>query len=146
MAKFDSILMISGRSIFNNCPVNTCKIVQDQNQNADLVIFKTFRGSEIAKKPGQLYMLYLLESPFHTERTMHKDVFNWTASYRRDSDIVAPYEKWVYYDSKVRQLEQNKNYAENKTKKVNKSFEKAKKKHSQVSLKLVLILIMFCLR
>lgn len=37
---------------------------------------------------------------------------------RRDSDIVAPYEKWVYYDSKINQVEQDQNYAMNKTKKV----------------------------
>ena len=37
---------------------------------------------------------------------------------RRDSDIVAPYEKWVYYDSRIHQQEQDRNYAVNKTKKV----------------------------
>lgn len=38
--------------------------------------------------------------------------------FSRDSDIVAPYEKWVYYNPKVTQVEQHKNYAANKTKKV----------------------------
>lgn len=38
--------------------------------------------------------------------------------HRRDSTIVAPYEKWVYYDSRVKQIKQNYNYALNKTKKV----------------------------
>lgn len=38
--------------------------------------------------------------------------------YRRDSDIVAPYENWQYYDPKVTYIEQDKNYALNKTKKV----------------------------
>lgn len=38
--------------------------------------------------------------------------------YRRDSDIVAPYEKWQYYDTRIRQQEQDRNYAANKTKKV----------------------------
>lgn len=37
---------------------------------------------------------------------------------RRDSEIVAPYEKWVYYDPRVHQIEQDRNYAQNKTKKV----------------------------
>ena len=40
-------------------------------------------------------------------------------SCRRDSDVVAPYEKWEYFDPRVRQVEQDKNYAQNKTKKVN---------------------------
>lgn len=39
-------------------------------------------------------------------------------SCRRDSTIMAPYEKWQYYDTKVQQQEQDHNYALNKTKKV----------------------------
>lgn len=38
--------------------------------------------------------------------------------FRKDSDIVAPYEKWEYYDSDIKQMEQDRNYALNKTKKV----------------------------
>lgn len=45
------------------------------------------------------------------------DIF-FTMNIRRDSDIVAPYENWQYYDPKVTQLEQDRNYASNKTKKV----------------------------
>lgn len=40
------------------------------------------------------------------------------STFRRDSDIVAPYEKWQYYDNRVQQIEQDHNYAANKTKKV----------------------------
>ena len=29
-------------------------------------------------------------------------VFNWTATYRTDSTIVAPYERWQYYNPSVR--------------------------------------------
>lgn len=46
------------------------------------------------------------------------DTFNWTATYRRDSDIVAPYERWTFYNDKIKQIPQEKNYAANKTKKV----------------------------
>jgi glycoprotein 3-alpha-L-fucosyltransferase len=46
-------------------------------------------------------------------------VFNWTATYRRDSDIVAPYERWAYYDDRFKQNSRFElNYAANKTKKV----------------------------
>lgn len=38
--------------------------------------------------------------------------------FRRDSTIVAPYEKWEYYDPRIKQMEQDRNYALNKTKKV----------------------------
>lgn len=37
---------------------------------------------------------------------------------RRDSTIVAPYEKWEYYDPRIKQMEQDRNYALNKTKRV----------------------------
>jgi hypothetical protein len=63
-------------------------------------------------------MLYQHESPFRSHTVTPTDVFNWTATYRRDSDIPIPYGRWVYYDERVKQnarLDQN--YAANKTKK-----------------------------
>lgn len=48
----------------------------------------------------------------------HTDLINWTATYRHDSTIVAPYEKFVPYNSSIRTKPQNKNYAAGKTKKV----------------------------
>lgn len=62
-------------------------------------------------------MLYFLECPYHTQ-SVQNAVINWTATYRRDSDIVAPYERWQYYDPGVTQIPQTFNYAANKTKKV----------------------------
>ena len=47
-----------------------------------------------------------------------KDVFNWTSTYRSDSTIVAPYERWQYYNENVIAKEQPKDYAANKTKAV----------------------------
>jgi glycoprotein 3-alpha-L-fucosyltransferase len=67
----------------------------------------------------QVWILYFLECPYHTQHVKFNDVFNWTATYRRDSDIVAPYERWAYYDENVKQnLRLDHNYATNKTKKV----------------------------
>jgi len=67
----------------------------------------------------QVWILYFLECPYHTQHVKFNDVFNWTATYRRDSDIVAPYERWAYYDESVKQnLRLEHNYAANKTKKV----------------------------
>jgi glycoprotein 3-alpha-L-fucosyltransferase len=45
-------------------------------------------------------------------------VFNWTATYRHDSDIVAPYEKIVYKENKTKTKPLGKNYAFGKNKKV----------------------------
>ena len=38
--------------------------------------------------------------------------------FRTDSTLVAPYERWQYYNENVRELEQGYNVAENKTKQV----------------------------
>lgn len=39
-------------------------------------------------------------------------------NFRHDSTITAPYSKWVYYNSEIKQQNQHKNYAANKTKKI----------------------------
>ena len=65
-----------------------------------------------------MWVLYLQESPFHTYTFEPKDMFNWTTTYRRDSDIPIPYDRWVYYDERVKQnAKLDHNYAANKTKK-----------------------------
>ena len=66
----------------------------------------------------QVWILYHLESPYHTYPVEPKDVFNWTATYRQDSDIPTPYFRWVYYEESVKQNNKlDHNYAANKTKK-----------------------------
>jgi len=71
----------------------------------------------------QVWVLYLHESPFLTYTFEPKDVFNWTATYRRDSDIPFPYGRWVYYDERVKQnAKLDRNYAANKTKKASRSI------------------------
>ena len=59
-----------------------------------------------------------LECPLHTQIFKQASIFNWTATYRRDSTVVAPYERWQYYNSNVRTREQERDYAANKTKQV----------------------------
>uniref|UniRef100_A0A336LTI5 Fucosyltransferase n=1 Tax=Culicoides sonorensis TaxID=179676 RepID=A0A336LTI5_CULSO len=112
-----------GRNMFINskCPVNTCKITggREHAAKADLILYKDyFIPTGVERHPSQIFMLYLLECPYHTPNIKFPDSFNWTATYRRDSDIVAPYEKWEYYDPRIKQIEQDRNYALNKTKKV----------------------------
>jgi glycoprotein 3-alpha-L-fucosyltransferase len=67
----------------------------------------------------QVWILHHVESPYHTHAFEQKDVFNWTATYRRDSDISRPYSWWVYYDERVKQnANLDHNFAANKSKKV----------------------------
>ncbi|XP_043230579.1 glycoprotein 3-alpha-L-fucosyltransferase A-like [Amphibalanus amphitrite] len=106
----------------NGCPVNTCELTTSRSQidTADAVLFKDrFHGPHGQRRPGQAWIMYLLECPMHTVSFKHvQPLFNWTATYRHDSDIVAPYEKWVYYDDSVHFRKQEINYAAKKTKKV----------------------------
>jgi len=110
-----------GEFIRQKCPVSTCVITTDKSktETADLILFKDMlTKSDISRPDFQLWMLYMLECPLHTGTVTHVSAVNWTATYRQDSTIVTPYEKWVYYDQNVKAIEQNFNYAENKTKKV----------------------------
>ncbi|XP_043266211.1 glycoprotein 3-alpha-L-fucosyltransferase A [Colletes gigas] len=108
-----------GPDIFlqHRCPVNTCTIVRENPDDADLILFKDYVTHVRRRSPKQVWMLYFLECPYHTQSVQNAFI-NWTATYRRDSDIVAPYERWQYYDPSVTQISQSFNYAANKTKKV----------------------------
>ncbi|XP_077519244.1 glycoprotein 3-alpha-L-fucosyltransferase A-like isoform X2 [Amblyomma americanum] len=93
-----------GREVFlrDKCPVDTCEIVtsQDEAPDADAVLFKDrFVAPKYRRPWNQVWILYLLECPYHTQSFLNfRNVFNWTATYRHDSDIVAPYEKFVHYE------------------------------------------------
>uniref|UniRef100_A0A1A9WE13 Fucosyltransferase n=1 Tax=Glossina brevipalpis TaxID=37001 RepID=A0A1A9WE13_9MUSC len=114
-----------GRDIFlrSKCPVDTCEItaVRDRANTADMILYKDHYIPTGFRRPvnsRQVTMLYHLECPYHTQNVKVADAINWTATYRRDSDIVAPYEKWEYYDNHIQQIGQDRNYASNKTKRV----------------------------
>nr|XP_016935788.2 glycoprotein 3-alpha-L-fucosyltransferase A [Drosophila suzukii]XP_016935789.2 glycoprotein 3-alpha-L-fucosyltransferase A [Drosophila suzukii] len=114
-----------GRDVFlkAKCPVDTCELTanRDLASSADMILYKDHYIPTGIRRPNnskQVSMLYYLECPYHTQNVKVPDAINWTATYRRDSTIVAPYEKWQYYDTKVQQQEQDINYSVNKTKKV----------------------------
>ena len=50
------------------------------------------------RKSNQRYVMFLMESPlndgFHNTYEKFKSYFNWTMTYRRDSDIYRPY-GWI---------------------------------------------------
>ena len=93
----------------NGCLVNRCRITFDANQ-ADAIVF---RNADVFKEPPeelrarQIWVAYLLESPPNTfdrrfERQYRgRHLFNWTASYRSNSDIVTPYSKFVPFEDQL---------------------------------------------
>ncbi|XP_026332091.1 glycoprotein 3-alpha-L-fucosyltransferase A-like isoform X1 [Hyposmocoma kahamanoa] len=115
----------SGQTEFvqNKCPVDRCILTMnsDESGTADAILFNEYHTTLNARRPpNQIWILYYLESIYAVQfcQTSPLQVFNWTASYRRDSDIVTPYERWVYYNPKITQKELDRNYAANKTRKV----------------------------
>ena len=70
--------------------------------------------------PHQIRILYILESPLNLPPVRAaSDFVNWTATYRRDSVINTPYERFTPYDHNVIATPSvDVNYALNKTKKV----------------------------
>uniref|UniRef100_A0A1A9ZI05 Fucosyltransferase n=1 Tax=Glossina pallidipes TaxID=7398 RepID=A0A1A9ZI05_GLOPL len=113
----------AGRVVFllSNCPVDTCAITLLDNYTdiADMILYDDYIPPRIngPSNSRQVTMIYLLENAFTVYFKEPLSV-NWTATYRRDSDIVTPYGKWQYYDERVKQIQQDRNYASNKTKSV----------------------------
>lgn len=104
------------------CNVDTCELIDQRSaaSTADAILFNASPQKPVIQRPAhQIWILFMLESPYHTPGlSAYSGIYNWTATYRHDSDIVAPYEKFVRYNEDVKFLPQNKSYAEGKTKKV----------------------------
>ncbi|KAK2143839.1 hypothetical protein LSH36_808g00028 [Paralvinella palmiformis] len=92
--------LVSGGHVFADCPVSRCTISKNvaMATEADVILFQNGVPERIpeAKPANQIWILYLLEAPLHTQR-LHdlNGLINWTATYRRDSTLVTPYEKFV---------------------------------------------------
>ncbi|XP_055304008.1 glycoprotein 3-alpha-L-fucosyltransferase A-like [Sitodiplosis mosellana] len=105
----------------SKCPYNKCRWTtrKAEKEIADLVLFiLKYVPAENPRPPGQIYALYLFESPPHTSPVSDASAINWTITYRSDSTIPAPYRKWIPFNPEIKQQTQNINYAENKTKQV----------------------------
>merc|ERR1711971_261842 len=68
-------------------------------QKADLVVTRGVHEAKMKLQPDQLWLVYNLESA-QTRPWIDKQA-NWTASYRRDSTLAAPYGKWEYFNEEV---------------------------------------------
>jgi len=112
-----------GELLKQQCPVSTCVITTNRGEaeESDLILFKDhFSAPTHRRREEQVWLLYLLECPLHTQvfSSNQRSMFNWTATYRSDSTIVAPYERWQYHHPSTYSMPLQKNYAANKTKQV----------------------------
>lgn len=81
-------------SIFTTCPLNLISFIYLKSVN---------KLHNYKRLINQIWIIYILESPFHVPNLKKADgLINWTATYRHDSDIVTPYEKFVLYNENVK--------------------------------------------
>ncbi|XP_046636972.1 alpha-(1,3)-fucosyltransferase C-like [Daphnia pulicaria] len=79
------------------CPVKSCLFTTDMSlmQQSDVVVlhFDTLEDYPVNRQPHQRFVFYHFESPDNTaselmnDSNFRYDYFNWTMTYRRDSDI-----------------------------------------------------------
>lgn len=116
-----------GRHVFQEqkCRVDTCQVTDNRHDagHMDAVLFRNqysphaMNGFRRTRK--QVWIWYQLECPYHSQWLGKAGgVFNWTATYRHDSDIVTPYQRFQPYRMNVLTKPLERNYALNKTKNV----------------------------
>ncbi|CAC5417657.1 unnamed protein product [Mytilus coruscus] len=84
--------------VFDKCKYTNCKVTTDKKvfTKSDAVIF---HHNEMSTSPnklnGQIWIFASLESPYNTYKTFRNDAFkmkfDWTMTYRKDSEVFAPY-------------------------------------------------------
>ncbi|XP_050403914.1 glycoprotein 3-alpha-L-fucosyltransferase A [Patella vulgata] len=109
----------------HKCPVQNCEIINTHPEDGgkiDALLLGQFLPDlenyiKLYRKPEIVWLFFCLESPRATT-TFHllENLVNWTATYRSDSTIVAPYEKWVPHQNLTAAIKPKRNYAEGKTK------------------------------
>lgn len=116
----------TGKSIFveQECLVQNCLISDSahEHKRIDARLFGQnifISGDTIRQRTqSEVWIFFSLESPFATPNyDAISHIFNWTATYRHDSTIVAPYEKWALHENPPLEIPK-KNYAEGKTKQI----------------------------
>lgn len=105
----------------NRCPVNSCMFTssRDQAQFADAVVFRDTEKllqdyPAYYRKRTQIWIFSNMGLP---EDYVHPiDVYNWTATYRLDSDLpLSKYGFWMYYDQRVKENPTTENAVLDKT-------------------------------
>ncbi|XP_050405787.1 glycoprotein 3-alpha-L-fucosyltransferase A [Patella vulgata] len=91
-----------GKVFFSNCAVKSCKLVPTTPstiKSSDAVIFHAVNLPDVSppkRHPKQTWIFFGLEPPFHYKSHVWAsndwfNLFNWTMTYRFDSDVIHPY-------------------------------------------------------
>ncbi|XP_054716250.1 glycoprotein 3-alpha-L-fucosyltransferase A-like [Uloborus diversus] len=120
------------RDPFEYCAVNNCRLSIDDAlvNNSDAVLFHLHqtKGPQTLPShhpPNQIWIFFTDESPKHTfyvtKKYTMKDydgIFNWSMTYRSDSDVPVPYGRTVSLNRDEKRAYVGKNYASTKTRDV----------------------------
>ncbi|XP_077517824.1 glycoprotein 3-alpha-L-fucosyltransferase A-like isoform X2 [Amblyomma americanum] len=117
---------LEGQALFlrDRCPVDRCRVYRGrapEGATVDAFIFKDgyssyYQAIREDERNQTVRILYLLENPQHTPIEKGATGIDWTATYRKDSDIVTPYEKFVLFDPLVKTIRRDHDYTQNKSK------------------------------
>ena len=97
---------VTGQEVFQECPIRHCSLTRTNDHvemsRADAVLLGqgvTDPFPAAMRRQQQVWIYYNLESPVHPEISefTKPSLVNWTATYRSDSTIVTPYEKFVIF-------------------------------------------------
>lgn len=99
-----------GKDSFKNCLETNCEITSDRTRlfESDAVLFhmRTLCMLDIPRNrtPNQKWIFFTLESPPYSHFqgfNFMDNMFNWTMTYRRDSDIFIPYGRIIPKDART---------------------------------------------
>lgn len=99
MFNTDDLNLGLGSEIFKNCEFSNCFSTNDRSSKRitdfSAIIFHHFDSNmndlPQRRSPNQQYIFFTLESPSYTNWKPFDNFYNWTMTYRSDSDIVHPY-------------------------------------------------------
>ncbi|CDW58638.1 glycoprotein 3 alpha L fucosyltransferase [Trichuris trichiura] len=93
-------------TLFNDCPVNNCRASHHDKDidKADAILFRAVAPTMVNRRPDQILIFSSLEAPPNSHSRINGITVNWTATYRRDSDIVTPYGKVARKNNRFRSI------------------------------------------
>ena len=119
----DELRTTTSKLVTDKCAITDCVFTGNmaEARMADAIIWMNGITRMPFHKPShQIWIMFYLESPIHTPSVVeYNNLINWTATYRRDSVLVTPYEKFAHFENFTSLPKApQKNYALNKTKNV----------------------------
>ena len=98
----DRVPLVEGDSTFRDCEVSSCVLTYNKSKllEADAVGFHARDMPHTLPKRRswrQIWFYYVLENPLNVfiDPNGYADVFNWTMSYRKESEIYTPYGDYI---------------------------------------------------